>query len=89
MDRADDASRSNGLLEDSGPVRGGVKGRPAARDDQLAATPDERAEVRASGPLQSFLDKRGLAADHVVHVERVTRPRIRKADHGRASRSVK
>src|SRR5206468_12374557 len=74
------------LLEHSSTVRRRVEGRPAPGQNEPARSPNERTHIGGARPSQGLRDDRGLAENHVVHVERVTAPRVGKSDHVRASR---
>ena len=74
------------LLENPRSVGGGMEGRAAPREDETAGRPEERTHIGRGGSLQCLRDEPRLPEDHVVHVERMTAPRIGKSDHVRASR---
>jgi len=79
--RFDTHTRSEDRVEEPGAVHRGVKGGATSRHDETARWRKKGAGTYTTDAVERLGKEHGLPANHLVHVERMMRPRIRKRDH--------
>ena len=74
VNRLDHGPRAGGGLQNSGAIHRRMKGRATAGEDEMSRPGNGQTEVACLDPPNRLFNARGLAADHVVHMERMSVP---------------
>ena len=86
VNRLDHGPPAGGGLQNSGAIHRRMKGRATAGQDEMSRPGNGQTEVACPDLPNRLFNVHGLAADHVVHVERMSAPGI--WEHGHTVESI-